>query len=213
MDLILDNINPKTIEAKDITNSNIWGNNLTFSSKKNYLIRSVSGKGKSTLINYLSGLRKDFDGQLIIGEIKSSELNSDNWIEKRKNEIALVNQDLKLISSLSVIENLVLKNELTNHVDKETINQLLKEVGIFDLKNKKCSQLSIGQQQRVAIVRSLLQPFDWILLDEPFSNLDETNLIIALNLIIKVAENQNAGIILTTLETNQEIPNFKSIDL
>ena len=59
MDLILDNINPKTIEAKDITNSNIWGNNLTFSSKKNYLIRSVSGKGKSTLINYLSGLRKD----------------------------------------------------------------------------------------------------------------------------------------------------------
>ncbi len=213
MDLILDNINPKTIEAKDITNSNIWGNNLTFSSKKNYLIRSVSGKGKSTLINYLSGLRNDFDGQLIIGEIKSSELNSDNWIEKRKNEIALVNQDLKLISSLSVIENLVLKNELTNHVDKETINQLLKEVGIFDLKNKKCSQLSIGQQQRVAIVRSLLQPFDWILLDEPFSNLDETNQIIALNLIIKVAENQNAGIILTTLETNQEIPNFKSIDL
>ncbi len=213
MDLILDNINPKTIEAKDITNSNIWGNNLTFSSKKNYLIRSVSGKGKSTLINYLSGLRKDFDGQLIIGEIKSSELNSDNWIEKRKNEIALVNQDLKLISSLSVIENLVLKNELTNHVDKETINQLLKEVGIFELKNKKCSQLSIGQQQRVAIVRSLLQPFDWILLDEPFSNLDETNQIIALNLIIKVAENQNAGIILTTLETNQEIPNFKSIDL
>lgn len=213
MDLILDNINPKTIEAKDITNSNIWGNNLTFSSKKNYLIRSVSGKGKSTLINYLSGLRKDFDGQLIIGEIKSSELNSDNWIEKRKNEIALVNQDLKLISSLSVIENLVLKNELTNHVDKETINQLLKEVGIFDLKNKKCSLLSIGQQQRVAIVRSLLQPFDWILLDEPFSNLDETNQIIALNLIIKVAENQNAGIILTTLETNQEIPNFKSIDL
>ena len=213
MDFILDNINPKIIEAKDITNSNIWGNNLTFSSKKNYLIRSVSGKGKSTLINYLSGLRNDFDGQLIIGEIKSSELNSDNWIEKRKNEIALVNQDLKLISSLSVIENLVLKNELTNHVDKETINQLLKEVGIFDLKNKKCSQLSIGQQQRVAIVRSLLQPFDWILLDEPFSNLDETNLIIALNLIIKVAENQNAGIILTTLETNQEIPNFKSIDL
>ena len=213
MDLILDNINPKTIEAKDITNSNIWGNNLTFSSKKNYLIRSVSGKGKSTLINYLSGLRNDFDGQLIIGEIKSSELNSNNWIEKRKNEIALVNQDLKLISSLSVIENLVLKNELTNHVDKETINQLLKEVGIFDLKNKKCSQLSIGQQQRVAIVRSLLQPFDWILLDEPFSNLDETNQIIALNLIIKVAENQNAGIILTTLETNQEIPNFKSIDL
>lgn len=213
MDLILDNINPKTIEAKDITNSNIWGNNLKFSSKKNYLIRSVSGKGKSTLINYLSGLRNEFDGQLIIGEIKSSELNSDNWIEKRKNEIALVNQDLKLISSLSVIENLVLKNELTNHVDKETINQLLKEVGIFELKNKKCSQLSIGQQQRVAIVRSLLQPFDWILLDEPFSNLDETNQIIALNLIIKVAENQNAGIILTTLETNQEIPNFKSIDL
>lgn len=213
MDLILDNINPRTIEAKDITNSNIWGRNLIFNSKKNYLIRSVSGKGKSTLINYLSGLRNDFDGQLVIGGIKSNELNPDNWIEKRKTEIALVNQDLKLISSFSVIENLVLKNELTNHVDKETINQLLKEVGIFDLKNKKCSQLSIGQQQRVAIVRSLLQPFDWILLDEPFSNLDETNQIIALNLIIKVAENQNAGIILTTLETNQEIPNFKSIDL
>ena len=213
MDLILDNINPRTIEAKDITNSNIWGRNLIFNSKKNYLIRSVSGKGKSTLINYLSGLRNDFDGQLIIGEIKSSELSLDNWIEKRKTEIALVNQDLKLISSLSVIENLFLKNELTNHVNDETIYQYLKELGIFDLKNKKCNQLSVGQQQRVAIVRSLLQPFGWLLLDEPFSNLDENNQINALNLVIKVAENQNAGVILTTLDTNQEIPHFKSIDL
>ena len=213
MNLILDNINPRTIEAKDITNSNIWGRNLIFNSKKNYLIRSVSGKGKSTLINYLSGLRNDFDGQLIIGEIKSSELSLDNWIDKRKTEIALVNQDLKLISSLSVIENLFLKNELTNHVNDETIYQYLKELGIFDLKNKKCNQLSIGQQQRVAIVRSLLQPFGWILMDEPFSHLDENNQIIALNLIIKVAENQNAGVILTTLDTNQEIPHFKSIDL
>lgn len=213
MDLILDNINPRTIEAKDITNSNIWGRNLIFNSKKNYLIRSVSGKGKSTLINYLSGLRNDFDGQLTIGEIKSSELSLDNWIEKRKTEIALVNQDLKLISSLSVIENLFLKNELTNHVNDETIYQYLKELGIFDLKNKKCNQLSVGQQQRVAIVRSLLQPFGWILMDEPFSHLDETNQINVLNLIIKVAKNQNAGVILTSLDTNQEIPHFKSIDL
>ena len=114
---------------------------------------------------------------------------------------------------MSVIENLILKNELTNHVSNTIIDEYLKELGIFDLKNQKCRQLSIGQQQRVAIVRSLLQPFNWILLDEPFSHLDSANTRIALNLIIKVAKNKNAGVILTTLETNQEILNFKAINL
>ena len=67
--------------------------------------------------------------------------------------------------------------------------------------------------QRIAILRALNRPFHWIVLDEPFSHLDQTNASIALDLIKKVAQEQNAGIIITALDDRYSLPGFQSVTI
>ena len=213
MDIVFENIVPKNISDEYIFNSSIWNKNITFKQNQFYLIRSVSGRGKTTFINYLSGKKTDYLGIQLHNEDNCNNLQAEGWIQKRKNEIALVNQDLKLVNELTVFENLLLKLELTNYINIAKIDDYLKALNIIDLKNKKCSVLSMGQLQRVAILRSLLQPFHWLLLDEPFSHLDQKNTENALTLITNAAKEQKAGIILTSLNLEEEIDLFKTIDL
>ena len=213
MDIVFENIVPKNISDEYIFNSSIWNKNITFKQNQFYLIRSVSGRGKTTFINYLSGKKTDYLGIQLHNEDNCNNLQAEGWIQKRKNEIALVNQDLKLVNELTVFENLLLKLELTNYINIAKIDDYLKALNIIDLKNKKCSILSMGQLQRVAILRSLLQPFHWLLLDEPFSHLDQKNTKNALTLITNAAKEQKAGIILTSLNLEEEIDLFKTIDL
>jgi ABC-type lipoprotein export system ATPase subunit len=213
LDLTFDNIIPENITANYISSSPLWNNQFCFKEKEYYLIRSISGKGKSTLINILSGKNVNYNGTQHHNKSNCENFNAEKWIQVRKNEIALVNQDLKLIDHLTVMENLILKLELTAFVNNNIINDYLIKLGIEELKDKKCCFLSMGQLQRVAIIRGLLQPFKWILLDEPFSHLDQENKNIALELIINSAKKQNAGIVLTTLAIKEELNLFKAIDL
>ena len=213
MKFSLNNIIPNKVSNENIIKSSVWNNKLEFQKGDYYLISSSSGKGKSTLTSFLSGVRTDFTGDILIDKKNTQSLTSKNWIELRKNQIALVHQDLKLIANLTVIENLLLKNELTEYSTIENIDNYLTQLEVFELKEKKCSELSMGQQQRIAIIRSILQPFNWIILDEPFSHLDKKNKSLALDLIIKSAKNNDAGIILMSLDTNEKLNSFKSIEL
>ena len=213
MKFSLNNIIPNKVSNENIIKSSVWNNKLEFQKGDYYLISSPSGKGKSTLTSFLSGVRTDFTGDILIDKKNTQSLTSKNWIELRKNQIALVHQDLKLIANLTVIENLLLKNELTEYSTIENIDNYLTQLEVFELKEKKCSELSMGQQQRIAIIRSILQPFNWIILDEPFSHLDKKNKSLALDLIIKSAKNNDAGIILMSLDTNEKQKSFKSIEL
>ena len=213
MKFSLNNIIPNKVSNENIIKSNVWNNKLELQKGNYYLISSSSGKGKSTLTSFLSGYRTDFTGDILIDKKNTQSLTSENWIELRKNQIALVHQDLKLIGNLNVIENLLLKNELTEYSTIEDIDNYLTQLEVFELKEKKCSELSMGQQQRIAIIRSILQPFNWIILDEPFSHLDKKNKSLALDLIIKSAKNNDAGIILMSLDTNEKLNSFKSIEL
>lgn len=213
MDLTLDNIEPFFLEKNESNPSSIWANRLTFEKSNNYLIRSISGSGKSSLLSFLAGWRDDFEGEISHDNIATSSYSKEKWIECRKIEFAWLKQEFDLIPHLTVLENLQLKNELTHHFSYEEIEKSLKELAIFNLKDKKCHTLSMGQQQRVAIIRAVIQPFKWLLIDEPFSHLDDDNSKKALNFILNAASKQNAGIILTTLNTKEEIDSFKSFDL
>jgi len=213
LDLTLDNINPIFLEINESNPSIIWANRLTFEKSNNYLIRSISGSGKSSLLSFLAGWRDDFEGEISHDNIATSSYSKEKWIECRKIEFAWLKQELDLIPHLTVLENLQLKNELTHHFSSEEIEKSLKELAIFNLKDKKCNTLSMGQQQRVAIIRAVIQPFKWLLIDEPFSHLDDENSKKALNFMLNAASKQNAGIILTTLNTKEEIDSFKSFDL
>ena len=97
------------------------------------------------------------------------------------------------------MENVELKNRLTGFKSSDEIIKLFETMGIADKVDSLASKLSIGQQQRVAIIRTLCQPCDFILLDEPVSHLDDENNRIVANLITQEAARQGAGIIATSV--------------
>ena len=119
MDLTLDNIDPIFLEKNESNPSIIWANRLTFEKSNNYLIRSISGSGKSSLLSFLAGWRDDFEGEISHDNIATRSYSKEKWIECRKIEFAWLKQELDLIPHLTVLENLQLKNELTHHFSSE----------------------------------------------------------------------------------------------
>jgi ABC-type lipoprotein export system ATPase subunit len=119
--------------------------------------------------------------------------------------ISTVYQDLQLFLDLTILENLQVKNNLTNHFSEEKLLELLDKVGLSNHLSKKCKVLSLGQQQRVAILRAICQPFKLLLMDEPFSHLDKINESKIVEIITQELEVNKAGLIMTTLGDK---PNF-----
>ena len=94
---------------------------------------------------------------------------------------------------------MLLKNQLTRFKSRREIDALFDALGIGDKKNEPTGRLSFGQQQRVAFIRCLCQPMDFILLDEPVSHLDEANAAVMASLLDKEAGTQGAGVIVTSI--------------
>jgi len=181
------------MEASDVANSEIYlQEKVLFESGKKYLIKANSGQGKSSLLNFIYGLNTAFEGEINYGE-------TSNYTTRSQQKISYVFQDFKLFEQLTVWENILLKNELTNHKTATEIAQLLEKVGLLVKKDTLLAKLSLGQRQRVAIIRALCQPFEWLLLDEPFSHLDETNITILTQLITMELAQKQAGMLLTSL--------------
>ncbi len=199
MTIFLDNVIPLPLLTENFEESEVWNKQLVLNTEEKYFLSSNSGKGKSTFLNYLFGLRNDFKGTLNFDRISSKNISLTEWSEIRTNKIAYLPQDLQLISHLTVWENLMLKNELTNHYSTIEIEAFLTQFDLDAYKERTIKTLSIGQQQRVALIRTILQPFDLLLLDEPFSHLDEENIKISLEIIDTACEKENAGYIIATL--------------
>jgi len=126
------------------------------------------------------------------------------WIELRRVRLSAIFQDLQLFPKLTARENLQLKNALCDHKSEEEIQAMLELLGIGEKGEQLCGTLSLGQQQRVAIIRSLLQPFELLVMDEPFSHLDEENTAIALQLIREETDKNRGGFVLTTLGSHHD---------
>ena len=119
--------------------------------------------------------------------------------------IAYLAQDMRLFAELTAMENIMLKNSITNYKTKQQIIAMMEQLGIGEKVDSPVAKLSIGQQQRVAIVRTLCQPCDFILLDEPVSHLDDINNSIVAQMVTKEAEALGAGIISTSVGNNVRI--------
>jgi ABC-type lipoprotein export system ATPase subunit len=115
-------------------------------------------------------------------------------------------QDLRLFPELSAFENVLLKNKLTGFQKKKTIEEWFDRLGIDDKKNALVGQMSFGQQQRVALIRALCQPFDFLFADEPVSHLDDSNSQIMADILQEEVEKQGAGLIVTSIGKRMELP-------
>lgn len=184
--------------------SDIWGNNFAFDSSVRYFIEAPSGKGKTTFQHILYGLRKDYTGEISIhalgGQHSLKELTLEQWSDIRQRELSVIFQDLRLFLELTALENIQLKNQLTNHQTETAIVEMATELGVETLLEKKCGQMSYGQRQRIAIIRALCQPFRFLIMDEPFSHLDKNNIEKCCALISRECKKQGAGFAIASLE-------------
>lgn len=186
--------------------SEVWHQSLTLERGQLYLIEATSGAGKSSLCSYLYGHRSDYTGQITFDGEDIREIKPERWSTIRRESIGLLFQELKLFDNLSVWENIQIKNQLTQQHSPEEIVRLLTLLGISDKIDQPAGKLSLGQQQRVALVRLLMQPLDFILLDEPISHLDDANGAIVAELIIAEAHRQGAAIVCTSVGKALPLP-------
>lgn len=199
----LENIVPSPIPQSHLESSEIWNSTLTFESKSSILISADSGKGKSTLLHLIYGLRKDYSGNLFINSGNAGELGFQQWENLRRESLSMVFQDLRLFSQLSARENIELIPQF--NPNSPSISEMSERLGMIDFLEQPALTLSHGQRQRIALMRALRKPFKWLLLDEPFSHLDKNNQELACDLINEVTEYNEAGIILSSLGATPSI--------
>lgn len=191
---------PDVFKRENISPSEIWRRTVTFERGKRYLIEAASGTGKSSLCAYLYGLRRDFQGKILFdGEVDSASLSISDWQRLRRYNIGYLPQELQLFPELTAWENILLKNSLTDAISEKEIWEMLGVLGIEARANSEVGKMSIGQQQRVALIRAVCQPFDFLLLDEPVSHLDEANNRIAAELVGEAASRNNAAVVCTSV--------------
>ncbi|MCC8112782.1 MAG: ATP-binding cassette domain-containing protein [Bacteroidales bacterium] len=189
----------------------VWHRDLELRRGQYYLLETESGRGKSSLCSFLYGLRDDYRGQILFDGQDIRRFSRARWAEIRRNEIALLPQEMRLFPELTVMENIQLKNRLTHHKTPEQISAMLSALEVEGKADNLVSQLSIGQQQRVAIVRTLCQPFSFLLLDEPVSHLDARCNELASQLILAEASAQSAGILVTSVGNPLSITNLSNL--
>ena len=179
--------------------SEIWGRDVAFLRGEYVLVTAVSGVGKSSLLSYIFGERCDFSGAIAYDQQPLDTIKAKHWSQIRSRHISYVFQGLRLFSDLTALENILVKNRLSGQKTEAEVHAMLDAVGLADKKQEKAGRLSFGQQQRVAVIRALCQPFDFLLLDEPFSHLDDANISIVSALIEQELRSRNAGLLLCSL--------------
>ena len=204
---------PRVFAGHEGIHSEVWQQDITLERGKRYLISAESGTGKSSMCSYIYGYRQDYSGMITFDGQDIRSLTVAQWCDVRQRHIAYLPQDMRLFGELTAMENVELKNRLTNFKTREEILQLFEVLGIADKTDSLASKLSIGQQQRVAIIRTLCQPCDFILLDEPVSHLDEENNRLVARLITEEAQRQGAGVIATSVGYHLKIEEAKTISL
>lgn len=204
---------PQVFADRNSVVSDIWHKDVLLTKGDYYLIKAASGTGKSSLCSYIYGYRNDYQGIINFDGTNIKAYSVKQWVGLRKHSLSMLFQDLRIFTELTALENIRLKNNLTGYKSRKEILALFETMGISDKLNVKVGKLSFGQQQRVAFIRALCQPFDFIFLDEPISHLDDINGDIMGKLVLEEAKKQGAGIVVTSIGKHIELPYTKILQL
>lgn len=201
--IIFNNVNLHSFEGAPPAGapSKVWNSVVEFKKGSSSLIEAGSGRGKSSFCAFVYGLRSDYSGSISF-ETTTGELldaRSCDMLPIRQRSIAIMFQDLKLFPELSAVDNIMLKNRLTSYTTEQNIKDMLIRLGLEKHLSRPCALLSVGQQQRVAFVRAMCQPADFIILDEPVSHLDEENAKIMAQMLCERQKKDSVGVIVTSI--------------
>lgn len=141
---------PQVFAARDTVISQVWHQDIVFDKGKRYLIEASSGTGKSSLCSYIYGYRRDYQGIISFDGRNIRSFSVGEWADVRKHSLSILFQELRIFPELTALENVLLKNRLTNHKKKKEILALFEATGIPDKTDERAGKLSFGQQQRVA---------------------------------------------------------------
>lgn len=211
--IVFHNTVPKIFSNERDLQSDVWLQDFSFEKGQYYLVEANSGTGKSSLCSYIYGYRDDYSGKIHFDDTDIRKLKTKQWDNIRCTNISLLFQELCLFPELTALENVQLKNNLTRYKENNQIDEMFHMLGISNKKHSLVGKMSWGQQQRVALIRCLCQPFDFLILDEPISHLDDENASIAAVLLQREAWQQGAAIIATSIGKNLPLEYIKTFAL
>ena len=201
----LKNALPRVFAGQTGIRSEVWLRPVAFERGKKYLVSAESGGGKSSLCAYLYGYRADYSGEILFDGKDIRGMSVAGWCGVRRGGIAYLPQELRLFPELTSYENVELKNRLTGYKKRSEILSMFERLGIAGKVDSPVAKMSIGQQQRVAVIRTLCQPCDFFLLDEPVSHLDAANNAIVAAMVEEEAGRTGAGVIATSVGNDLSI--------
>ncbi|MBQ7062422.1 MAG: ATP-binding cassette domain-containing protein [Bacteroidales bacterium] len=200
MQIILRNLKPTYMSEPEVAGSDLYLQpEVRFVQGRKYLIRAKSGHGKTSLLNFIYGTSNAYDGQCCLDPTPDPA-------RLRTHLLSYMFQDLCLFPQLTALENVMLKNRLTDYKSASQIEAMLDALLPADKKHQPVATLSLGQRQRVAAVRALCQPMCFLLMDEPFSHIDSQNAHLMAGLILGEVQAQQAGLIVTALDPTDYFP-------
>lgn len=200
-------VRPHTLPDAALHGSDLWLHELSFEQGKRYAFSAISGKGKSTAVSILSLSRTDYDGSLAVNGIDTKTAAATELARLKREVISTVWQDLRLIPHLTGQENVLLRQtQVPDAATWSAVESWAVRLKIDQVWHRPASKLSYGERQRVAIIRALVLPFQFLILDEPFSHLDPGNTSLAGELIQDVCTGHEASYIITTLQPEPELP-------
>lgn len=175
----------------------------SFELGKSYAIKGPSGSGKTTLLSLISGLEKKYEGEIFYKDQNLKKINLDKY---RNTYIGIVFQSYNLLPHLTAMENIILSMDINGTKvsnKKEKTIELMKQVGLKEsYAKRRVLRLSGGEQQRVAIARSLSYNPDIIIADEPTGNLDKKTEEDIIKIFNKLAKEENKCVIIVTHSEN-----------
>lgn len=202
MTIDIDHIIPTPLQDRLLKRtSDVWNQQLTFHKGEYIKIKAPSGTGKTTFVHILYQLRNDYSGQLRFENKSAGSFTANELAVIRQQHISIIFQDMRLFPDLTVRENIELKRIMQKPVkEKQSIDEMAGSLGISHILEQKAGICSYGEQQRASIIRALMQPFDWLIMDEPFSHLDIDNTNKAAKLIAEACNERGAGLLITDLD-------------